>query len=163
MSTLPASAQGPSEYQVKAAFLYNFAKFVEWPTGTSGGDGDALVVCAMGEDPFEHALEDVVKGKSFNGKTFEVRYVSTIREARSCGVLFISSSERKRVGSILEGLKGASVLTVGDTPGDAKRGCIIDFLLEDNRVRFEINVKAANLANLKISAKLLSLAKVVWE
>ncbi|MBZ5669176.1 MAG: YfiR family protein [Acidobacteriia bacterium] len=163
LGAVSASAQGPSEYQVKAAFLYNFTKFIEWPAGTSRGNGDPLRVCVMGEDPFDHALEEVVKGKDLNGKTFEVRHVSNVQEARSCQVLFVGSSERSKVRSILEGLKGASVLTVGDTPGDAKQGCIIDFLIEDSKVRFEINVGAANLASLKVSSKLLSLAKVVWK
>jgi len=163
LGAVPASAQGPGEYQVKAAFLYNFTKFIEWPAAIFRGNGDPLMVCVMGEDPFDHALEEVVKGKNLNGKAFEVRHVSNVQEARSCQVLFVSSSERTKVRSILEGLKGASVLTVGDTPGDAKQGCIIGFLIEDDKVRFEINVGAANLANLKVSSKLLSLAKVVWE
>jgi hypothetical protein len=163
LGAVSARAQGPGEYQVKAAFLYNFTKFVEWPAGISRNNGDSLMVCVMGEDPFDHALEEVVKGKNLNGKPFEVRHVSKVQEARSCQVLFVSSSERRKVRSILEGLKGASVLTVGDTPGDAKQGCIIGFLIEDNKVRFEINVRAANLANLKVSSKLLSLAKVVRE
>lgn len=163
LGAVSANAQGPGEYQVKAAFLYNFTKFIEWPAGISRGGGDSLMVCVMGEDPFDHALEQVVKGKNLNGKAFEVRHVSNVQEARSCQVLFVGSSERRKVRSILEGLKGASVLTVGDTPGDAKQGCIIDFLIEDSKVRFEINVGAADLANLKVSSKLLSLAKVVRE
>jgi uncharacterized protein (UPF0548 family) len=163
MSIHPASAQAPSEYQVKAAFLFNFVKFVEWPAGVGGGDPGSLRVCVIGEDPFGNALPGVMKGKSFQGRPFEVHHVSSGQEARSCQVLFVSSSEQRNVRSLLRSLQGASVLTVGDTPDDARQGCIIGFLLEDNRVRFEINVKAADLANLKISAKLLSLAKVVWE
>jgi hypothetical protein len=163
MSALPASAQGPSEYEVKAAFLFNFVKFVEWPAGAAGRDPESLRVCVIGKDPFGTGLQEVMKGKSFQGRPFEVHHVSSGQEARSCQVLFISSSEQRNVRSLLRSLGGASVLTVGDAPGDARQGCVIDFLLEDNRVRFEINVKAANLANLKISAKLLSLAKVVGE
>jgi hypothetical protein len=163
MSTLPASAQGPSEYEVKAAFLFNFVKFVEWPAGAAGTDPESLRVCVIGEDPFGDALPGVMKGKSFQGRAFEVHHVSRGQKVRSCQVLFISSSEQRNVRSLLRSLQGASVLTVGDSAGDAKQGCVIGFRLEDNRVRFEINMKAAKLANLKISAKLLSLAKVVWE
>lgn len=163
LGALPASAQGPSEYQVKAAFLYNFVKFIEWPAGDPEGGPASLKMCVIGDDPFDNALDAVVRGKSFNGRQFQVRRVADILEARSCTVLFISASERARVRPILEGLRGTSILTVGDTPGYAKQGCMIDFLMEDNKVRFEINAGAARTANLRISSKLLSLAKIVWE
>jgi hypothetical protein len=163
LGALPAAAQGPGEYQVKAAFLYNFVKFVEWPAGNPDGIPAPLTLCVIGDDPFDNALDAVVRGKSFNGREFQVRHVANVQAARSCSVLFISTSERARVPQILEGLKGTSVLTIGDTPGYAKQGCVIGFLIEDNKVRFEINAAAASLANLKISSKLLSLAKIVWE
>jgi len=158
-----AVAQVLSEYQVKAAFIFNFMKFVDWPTDSSPAPNDPWKVCVIGEDPFNHGLEAVMARKSLGGRNFEIHHVSNAQEARSCDVLFISSSERNRVGSIVAGMKGTSVLTVGDSPGFAKQGCMIDFLLEDNRLRFEINVGAASSAGLKISSKLLNLAKFVWE
>jgi len=163
LGTLPANAQGPGEYQAKAAFLYDFVKFVERPAANPAGVSASPTVCVMDDDPFDNALDAAVRGKSFNGTELQVRHVPNVQEARSCSVLFISTSERARVRPILEGLKGTSVLTVGDTPGYAKQGCMINFLMEDNKVRFEVNAGAASLANLRISSKLLSLAKIVWE
>ena len=163
LGAVSAAAQGPVEYQVKAAFIYNFVKFVEWPAGNPDGIPLPLRVCVIGDDPFDNALDVAVRGKSFNGRELQVSHVADVQEARSCSVLFISTSERARVRSLLEDLKGTSVLTVGDTPGYAKQGCMINFLMEDKKVRFEINAGAASLANLKISSKLLNLAKIVWE
>jgi len=154
-------AQEPSEYQVKAAFLYNFTKFVDWPQ-TSGNDTQGpLEICVIGDDPFGDDLDKIVKGKSVNERPLVVRRLRGAVDARTCSIAFVSSSERGHLRPILEALRGTSVLSVGDTPGFAKMGGVINFILQDNRVRFEINVDAAQRARLKISSKLLSLAKVV--
>jgi hypothetical protein len=156
-----ARAQSLSEYQVKAAFLYNFAKFVEWPPNLFNDPRDPFVLCVAGDDPFGNLLDGIVLGKTANGHPLAVRRLRREQEARSCQILFVSSSERNRLRPVLKSLRGASVLTVGETDGFAQEGGMINLTLEDNRVHFEINVAAAERAGLKISSKLLSLARVV--
>ncbi len=156
-----AQAQGPSEYQVKAVFLLNFAKFVEWPNNSPGDAHDPASLCIVGDDPFGAILNQTVRGKAVNGHELAVKRFKRGEDARGCQIVFISSSETKRLHGILESLKGTSVLTVGETEGFAQRGGIINFVLEDNRVHFEVNVEAAERAGLRISSKLLSLAKIV--
>ena len=154
-------AQSAGEYQVKAAFLYNFAKFVEWPQNSFSDASAPLRICVFGRDPFGQELRDLVSAKTVQGRKFEVDQVVDLQQARLCHVLFIASSEKTAVKRILEGLRGASVLTVGDTKGFAEQGGMINFVLENDRVQFEVNSKAAEQAGLKISSKLLSVAKLV--
>jgi hypothetical protein len=156
------TAQRSGEYLLKAVFLYNFVKSVEWPAATPDSAAGSVTVCILGNDPFESALGSL-RGRTVNGKKLWIRTIGSVAEANSCSVVFISDSESARVEQILGGLKGASVLTVGDTPGTAKRGCVIDFVMEDNKVRYEINARAADAAHLKISPNLLGLAKTVWQ
>jgi hypothetical protein len=151
-----ASADGPSEYQVKAAFLYNFAKFVEWPSPPQ----TAIELCVVGEDPFGKILEDTVQGKTINGQPMVVRRLKAGEVPRNCQIAFVNAPERE-ARSILDALRGAHTLTVGESPSFAQDGGIINFVLKDNRVQFEINIDAAEQARLKISSKLLSLAKIV--
>jgi len=154
-------AQSATEYQVKAAFLFNFAKFVEWPTDVFPGADAPLQICLLGQDPFGHEFEEVIGDKSINSHRIEVIHPSGVPQARGCQIIFVASSEKRKVPEILRGLRGASVLTVGDTAGFAGMGGTINFVLDDGRVRFEINVKAAERAHLKISARLLTVAKLI--
>ena len=157
-----AHAQVLDEYQVKAAFLFNFVKFIEWPPQASKGSSDPINICILGEDPFGNSLEDAVKGKTVEGRTFLVPVrISEVQQASACQILFVSSTERKHVRAILAALKAPGVLTVGETEGFAAQGGMINFKLEDGRVRLEVNVEAAERANLRISSKLLSLAQIV--
>jgi uncharacterized protein DUF4154 len=156
-----ARAQSPTEYQVKAVFLYNFAKFVDWPQPVGNASLDPFVIGVLGDDPFGNVLDQALLGKSVNGRPLRVRRFKRAEDAKACQIVFISSSEGKHLQFILQSLKGTSVLTVGDTKGFADLGGVINFILEDDRVHFEINVDAAESAGLKISSKLLSLAKVV--
>ena len=156
-----AQTEAPSEYEVKAVFLYNFARFVEWPPGALVNGHAPLVLGILGKDPFGNALGRLVKDKMINGHELVVRRFKPGQNARGCQVLFISSSEENHLRSILEDLRGSSVLTVGESDGFPQLGGIINFNLENNKVRFEINVDAAARAHLKISSKLLSLAKIV--
>jgi hypothetical protein len=156
-----AQAQSATEYQVKAAFLFNFARFVEWPADAFPSADSALQICVLGQDPFGRDFEQVIVDKTVNGHRIEIAHPDGVPQARACQILFIAASEKARVPSILQGLKGASVLVVGDTPGFAGLGGAINFVIDDGRVRFEINLKAAELAHLKISARLLTVAKVV--
>ncbi len=156
-----AQAQSATEYQVKAAFLFNFARFVEWPADAFPSADAALQICMLGQDPFGRDFEQVIVDKTVNGHRIEIAHPDGIPQARACQILFIAASEKARLPTILQGLKGASVLIVGDTPGFAALGGAINFVLDDGRVRFEINLKAAELAHLKLSARLLTVAKVV--
>lgn len=160
-SWVPAtSAQTATEYQVKAAFLYNFAKFVEWPSSSFSSPSAPLQICVFGRDPFGEELRNITNEKMVNGHRLEVRRAMDLQQARSCHILFVAFSGAS-VKSILEGLHGASVLTVGDSKGFAEQGGMINFILENDRVKFEVSSKAAEKAGLKISSKLLSLAKSV--
>jgi hypothetical protein len=156
-----AQAQSATEYQVKAAFLFNFARFVEWPPDAFPSADSALQICVLGQDPFGRDFEQVIVDKTVNGHRIEIAHPDGVPQARACQILFIAASETAHLRMILLGLKGSSVLTVGDAPGFAILGGVINFVLDDGRVRFEINLKAAELAHLKISARLLTVAKIV--
>ena len=156
-----AMAQTAEEYQVKAAFLYNFAKFVEWPTQTFKTPQDPVVVCVLGHNPFGSALEEAIRGKSIEGRAFAFRQVAYAEDASACQILFVSSAEGKRFRSLCGNLRPAGILTVGEAPGFAADGGVINFKLDGGHVRFEINVDAAEREQLHISSKLLSLAQIV--
>jgi len=156
-----SESSAASEYQVKAAFLFNFAKFVEWPPNSFSDASAPLRICVFGQDPFGQELRDITNEKTVNGRKLEVSNVADLQQARKCQILFISSSEKKRTQQMLTGLSGMGVLTVGDTKGFAEQGGMINFVLENDRVQFEVSRKAAEQAGLKISSKLLSVAKLV--
>ena len=150
-----------SEYQIKAAYLYYFTTFVDWPPETFARTGNALVIGVLGEDPFGAVLDETLRGKTVNNRRLAVRRFTGPRDARDCHILFISSSERDRLESILKGLEGSPVLTVGDLDRFAARGGQIAFRMEDKRVRFDINPAAIERSGVKISAQLLKLGRVV--
>jgi YfiR/HmsC-like len=156
-------AQTPTagEYQVKAAFLYNFAKFVDWPASSFSDASAALRICVFGRNPFGEELRKITNEKTVNGHKLEVHDEVDLEHARSCHILFIPSPGEARMKEIVEALRGASVLTVGNTKGFAERGGMINFVLENDRVQFEVNRKAAEESGLKISSKLLSVARMV--
>jgi len=156
---LPAllEAQTASEYDIKAAFLYNFTKFVDWPSDAFPDPG-SLKVCVLGENPFGSSLQTIA-GELVGNRKLTVMRTDSLARPAGCQVLFISRSERERVPQILAAVKGSPVLTVGDTRGFADEGVIINFVLEGSKVRFEINTDSAERAGLKISSKLLQLAK----
>lgn len=160
VSGIEAQAQA-DEYQVKAAFLFNFVKFVEWPPEAFSDDNTSFVIGVIGDDPFGGALDQSVSGKSVNGRQLSVRRLKWGEDLRGCHILFISSSERKRLAQIISSLRGASVLTVSDIDQFNQQGGIINFILVASRVRFEINADVAEQGRLKISSKLLTLAKTV--
>jgi hypothetical protein len=150
-------AQAPSEYQVKAAFLYNFIKFVEWPANP-GKPGNPIALCVLGKDPFEGELERVVGGKTVDGRPLTVRRIGDASGAQSCQVLFVSASEAGRASEIVKKIAGWSVLTIGDTDELWEQGVMINLLMDGQKVRFRINQGAAERASLKISSKLLQLS-----
>jgi hypothetical protein len=154
------AADGPSEYAVKAAFIYNFAKFVEWPTESSVQDSP-FVIGILGQDPFGGALDEIVSGKTVRDKRITVKRFTKIEDAMSSSILFISNSEKENMGQIIKRLDGAPVLTVSDLERFAEHGGMVELMIDQNRVRFAINVAAAEQARLKPSSQLLKLAKIV--
>ena len=158
-----ADSQSYSEYQVKAAFLYNFARFVEWPKDAFPDNQAPILLGVVGEDPFGGALEQVIKGKTVNGRELVLKRLTRQQDLKGFHMLFVSSSEARHLSQIMESLRGKCVLTVGETEGFAQTGGVINFTLEENKVHFEINVDTAERAHLKISSKLLALAKVLKE
>ncbi|NOZ67719.1 MAG: YfiR family protein [Deferribacteres bacterium] len=157
-----AESTTPREYLIKAGFLYNFAKFVEWPDDAFADKSIPLNLCILGRDPFGPALRSV-EGETFMGRKLVVRRFSRLREIDNCHILFISSSEKKRLPAILARMKGKQILSVADMEGFARRGGIINLIKVKDRIRFEINVDAARRAGLKISSKLLNLATIIRE
>lgn len=156
-----ASAGEPTaeEYRVKGAFLLNFAKFVEWPAEAFAGPAEELTICVLGTNPFTDALETAARQIVVGKRTVTVRLIADVRQARQCAMVFLSVAERKRARAVVEALQGASVLTVGESEGFVASGGIIEFRLEEGKVRMEISEAAAKRAGLHISAKLLSLAQ----
>jgi hypothetical protein len=158
-----AQTNPPGEYQLKAAFLFNFAKFIDWPSTSFASPQSPFAICILGADPFGSAMDEVLHGKVVGGRTVIVERTKDLPSARHCQMVFVSSSERQRVPEILGGLKGANALVVGETEGFAAAGGTVQFTLEENHVRFAINTDAAERAGLKVSSKLLSLARVVHD
>ncbi|MGB6684559.1 MAG: YfiR family protein, partial [Candidatus Acidiferrum sp.] len=156
-----AQANASSEYQVKAAFLFHFAQFVEWPQVAFKDAAAPLTYCTVGEDFFHGALDASLTGKTIDGRPIRVRHFKQAREIQGCQVLFIGAQQKQFVFATLANLNGSPVLTVGESEQFVQEGGMIGFLLEDNKVRFEINLSAAEHAKLKISARLLELAKTV--
>lgn len=152
-------AQESNEYQIKAAFLYNFAKFIDWPAEAFASGGAPLVIGVVGTDPFGSALDQAINGKNVAGRQLIVRRLKWGQNLRACHILFISSSERQHLPQIIQSLRGTSVLTVGDVGGFTQQGGIINFTLEASKVRFEINTRGADQAGLKVSSKLLQLGR----
>jgi hypothetical protein len=161
LSSTRAQSPAVGEYQIKAAFLFNFAKFVEWPSGSVAAAPAQFRICVLGRDPFGEELRHIVTEKTVNGRKLEIDYMADPRGSRMCQILFIASSEKIRAPQILELLRGSAALTVGDTEGFARQGVMINFVLENDRVQFEVNRTAIEVAGLKISSRLLSVAKLV--
>ena len=157
---LPARAQdaGPTQYQLKAAFLYSFVKFVEWPAQAYAGPASPTVIGVLGENVFGEALEKITQNKVINHHPMQFKTFASVAEVTNCQVLFISSSERRRFPEILEALRGRSVLTVSESERFIQDGGMINFVIVDRKVRFQINNEPARKAGLVISSDLLTLA-----
>jgi YfiR/HmsC-like len=156
-----APAQSHTEYQVKAAFLYNFARFVEWPAEAFATPDAPVQICVMGKNPFGSDLAQIVQGKSVSGHPVTVRSLRRSQEVRGCHIVFatLSTPARSKTAFIANAPRG--ILIVGEDP--SVEGTMINFVLENDRVRFEVNNRAAAAAGLKISSKLLSLAIRITE
>jgi hypothetical protein len=151
----------PTEYEVKATYLYNFSRFVEWPAQGAQAQSDSFAICVLGEDRFGPALKATVAQETIGGKSVVVRQVPAAQDAVNCRVLFISSSEDKRLKEILTSLGTQSVLTVSDLAKFTQRGGMVQFVLEGSKVRFEVNSASAERAGLTLSSELLKVAVIV--
>jgi hypothetical protein len=160
-SALHAQTKAATEYQVKAAFLYNFAKFVDWPPSAFSDAKQPLDICVYGRDPFGTALEDALMGKTIGERRVGLGRATQFQDLVGCHVVFVSASAHETAAELANRLKGRAVLLVGESDGFAASGGTIQFTIEDNRVHFVINPDAADRAGLKISSKLLALAKIV--
>jgi YfiR/HmsC-like len=147
------------EYEVKAAFIYNFAKFVEWPSPSASDV--PFVVTVLGADPFGQALEDALRDKSVQGRRIVLRRAATIGDVGASQILFISDSEQPALASILKQLASDPVLTVGDMGQFAAHGGVIGFRLEGDRIRLDISLAAAERSGLRLSSQLLRIARIV--
>ena len=155
-----ADAAERPEHEVKAAFLYNFGKYVRWPKDASGAD-DTFVIAILGADPFGAALDDIVRGNRIDNRPVTVRRVSKVGELEGCEVLYISASEAPRLRSILAALPQAPILTVSDVPQFVERGGMIGLVMANRRVQFEVNAEAAERAGLMLGSQLMRLARTV--
>jgi hypothetical protein len=151
------AAERASEYDVKAAFLYNFTKFVEWPSWAFHDDRSTVRLCVLGDDPFGDSLQEIAGGE-VAGRRVTVLRTRSMGAPAGCQILFISRSERLRLAVILREVRDAPVLTVGDMGGFLEHGGIVNFVLDGSKVRFEISQEAAQRAGLRISSRLLRLA-----
>jgi hypothetical protein len=158
-----AQSEPFSEYQVKAAFLYTFTKFVEWPPEVFSDSSAPIVLGIFGHDPFGSLLTEIVADKTVNGRKVIVKRFKEGQDLRSCHILFVSVSEKKHLPQILGDLKESGVLTVSEMEGFAQSGGMIGFVLEKNKVKLEINLEASTRARLKMSAKMLAVARIVAE
>jgi hypothetical protein len=149
------------EYQVKAAFIYNFAKFIQWPSHTFENANEPIGICILGHDPFGHSLEDTVDGRSIEGHALVVRHIAGIKQVTGCQILFIGSAENRHPLPTLAEIRTPGILTIGESDASGAIGVIINFRLDGDKVRFDINLEAAGRENLKISSRLLSLAHIV--
>lgn len=151
-----------SEYEIKAAYLLNFAKFVEWPADISKSKAEPFIICILGKDPFGAVLDRTINGETVGGQTVSAREITGPQEAVGCRVVYISSSEESRLNAVVSGLGKSAVLTVSDIPQFSQHGGMIQFVMEGNRVRFEANPAAAQAVGLSLSSTLLKVAINVY-
>lgn len=156
---LPAQDAKPTEYQVKAAYLTNLGRFVSQWSARAGSPDETFDLCVLGQDPFGPDLDTAVKGEKIGGSPLAAKRIAGPQEAAGCRVLFISGSDDAQLSAVLAALGTAPVLTVSDIPDFVKRGGMIQFILDGNHVRFEINIAAAQRAGLTLSSELLKIAR----
>ena len=163
LSAFVASARGEPtarEYEVKAAMICNFAQFVEWPREAFESESSPLIVEVVGNNPFGNVLEQLAATKKVTGRSIVVKYADSPDKIETCHLMFIANNQEANLSSILDKTRDHAVLTLGETDSFPWAGGIIRFFTADGKVRFEVNVKAAEAAHLKISSKLLKLARI---
>ena len=163
LNSLSTCAQQPrpTEYAVKAAYLYNFGKFVDWPTKIGADRDKSFAICVLGKDPFGATLDATLANQTIDGRGVVAKRVASSQEALDCRILFISSSESGQLKDILATLDKSGVLTVSDSPQFSQRGGMIQFVADGNKVRFEVNLTNTENAGLTLSSELLKVAVAV--
>jgi len=156
---LPAQPAA-KEYEVKAAFLFNFTRFVEWPPAAFSSAANPFVIGVLGENPFGTYMESIVEGEKVNGHPVTVAYYKTAAEIKTCHILFVSQGESKKLGLLINDLNSRSILTVSDAGGFLKSGGMIRLFSRDSKIKMEVNVGASKAGNLVISSRLLKLAEI---
>jgi hypothetical protein len=156
-----ADTSASKEYQIKAAFLFNFAQFVEWPSNTFTNADMPFTIGILGDDPFGKALDETVQGETIQTHKLVIRRSRQLEDLDGCQLIFVAKSEKGKLGEILPKLQSWKILTVSEMQGFANRGGVINFYVEGNKVRFEINLATAQREGLKISSQLLSVGKIV--
>jgi hypothetical protein len=164
-ASLPVQAQISSaeEYKLKLAFLYNFAKFVDWPADSFPSPQAELNICVVGRDPFDNDLEQQVSERSVNGHRYATHRVRPSDDLNACHIIFLPASSDNSLPVVLRQLEGSPAITVGESAGFASRGGTVNFVMEGTRLRFEVNLSASQRARSRISSRLLSLARIVRE
>jgi hypothetical protein len=160
LAALHLRAEKPSEFEVKAVYLFHFGKFVRWPVEARSRSA-VFTICVLGDDPFGEILDRVLAGETLDGKPPAIRRIQRVQAASDCRILFISDSEADRVEEILERLRDKSVLTVSDMDDFSRKGGMIELVLDQGRVRFEVNLEATAKARLELSSELLKVARAV--
>jgi hypothetical protein len=162
LAAAPSRAQAPpTEYQVKAVFLFNFSQFVDWPAAAFADGTSPLVIGVLGDDPFGAMLDEIVRGETVNGRPLVVRRYQSVDQVDTCHILFIGRSQDQHLDQVVAALKDRNVLTVGDFEGFTRHGGMIRFVTVGNKIRLRVNLAAAQQANLTISSKLLRPAQIV--
>ena len=156
-----AQVQHADEDRVKAAYLYNFAKFVEWPAASFSGADSPTIICSVGDDRLAEVLQQTVRGKQTKGRPVEARQVSSEEQFKSCHILLIAFRDKEHISQILRSVQSAGVLTVGQSAEFIRLGGMINLLRNDSNLELEINPTAAEDAGLKISSRLLAVSRVV--
>ena len=161
--SLPLHGQSSpvGEYQSKAKYLSNFPSFVEWSAETWPSEKEPFLICVFGDYPFGTSLAEEARGRSVHHRRVEVKWMRKIEELHSCQILFVTQSEQRRYTQILKAVRGKTMLTVGETPEFLDAGGMVSFSTEDTSIRFDVNLEEANEAHLKLSSRLLALARRV--
>jgi hypothetical protein len=159
--SLAAQAPAVSEHEIKAAFVYNLAKYVDWPAETLPAPESPILLCVVGKDRFGNAFS-AIDGRKAQGRDVRVRRGLAPEEIRGCHIAFVSDSEARRVGAVLAQASGVPALTVSDIEGFAEAGGAVGLVSTDQRVQFEVNLHSVQAANLKLSSQVLKLARVVY-
>jgi hypothetical protein len=150
----------PSEYGLKSVFLYQFCRFMEWPSSAFSSPNDPLIIGVVGEDPFGSLLREAVAGETYHGRPIRIEHYRNPREIKRCHLLFVSRSEMEEMAEILSRVSGKNVITVGETDGFLEHGGMIALTADHDRVRLQVNASNLRAANVDVSSKLLRVAEI---
>jgi hypothetical protein len=159
--SLRAQVPKPTEYEVQAAYLSNFGRFVEWPVRAGASEREPFYVCVLGQDPFGGILDGALRGETIGGAPLMARRVTGVADAANCRIAYVNPAKDTPLKTVLAALANSNTLTVSDAAGFTQQGGMIQFVLDGNRVRFEINLAAAQRAGLNLSSQLLKVAVAV--